>query len=66
MAMTSTGNKVVEVNTLREVDVDVIAAFDNWLKTGTPPVDLLHVGKVGGNWFKDIITPGQWLMDEVM
>ena len=63
---TSTENKVVDVNTLREVDVHVVAAFDKWLQTGTPLVDLMGVGKVGGIWFKDIVTPGQWLMDEVM
>ena len=60
------GNQAVDVNTLREVDVDVVAAFDKWLKTGTDTVDLVSVGKVGGIWFKDVITPGQWLMDEVM
>ena len=44
---TSMGIKPADVNTLREVDVDVVAAFDKWLTIGTPPVDLLHVGKVG-------------------
>ena len=63
---TSMGIKPADVNTLREVDVDVVVAFDKWLNIGTPPVDLLHVGKVGGNWFRDVITPGSWLMDEVM
>ena len=60
------GIKPTDMNTLCQVDVDVVAAFDKWLKIGTPTVDLLHVGKVGGNWFRDVITPGSWLMDEVM
>ena len=63
---TSMGIKPADANTLREVDVDVVAAFDKWLNIGTPPVDLLHVGKVGGNWFRDVITLGSWLMDKVM
>ena len=40
-------NKAVDVNTLREVDVDVVAAFDKWLKMGTDTIDLVSVGKVG-------------------
>ena len=56
----------VEVDTLKKIDDNIAADFDQWFKKASGLIEISQVEKVDHNWFRGLITPGEWLRDEVI